>query len=114
MPVSTWIDKREGSLVVNFIIAYRGGKKPESPEAGAEQRERWKAWVGGLGDAVVNPGTPLRNARTVSAGGVAAGPDTLTGFTVVKADSIDVALEMAKACPYLEVGTIEVAEMVEM
>jgi len=43
----------------NYIIAYHGGKKPESPEEGAKQMEKWKAWVGGLGDAVVNPGTPL-------------------------------------------------------
>jgi hypothetical protein len=36
------------------------------------------------------------------------------GFSVVKADSMDVALEIAKGCPHLEIGTIEVAEMREM
>jgi len=100
----------------NYIIAYHGGTEPESPEEGARQMERWQAWVAGLGDAVVNPGTPLGKFKTVTSGGVSddGGPDPLTGFSVVKADSIDVALEMAKACPFLEMGTIKVAEVMEM
>ena len=36
----------------NYIIAYHGGKKPESPEQGAEQMAKWKAWVAGLGAAI--------------------------------------------------------------
>ncbi len=43
----------------NFVFAYHGGKKPESAEEGAKLMAKWKTWVGGLGDAVVNPGTPL-------------------------------------------------------
>jgi len=27
----------------NFILAYHGGKKPETPEAGAAEMEKWKA-----------------------------------------------------------------------
>jgi len=39
----------------------------------------------------------------------------LSGFSVVKADSMEAALEIAKSCPFLETeGTIEVAEMMEM
>ena len=100
----------------NFIFAYHGGKKPETPEAGAELMARWKAWIGGLGDAVVNPGTPLGMSKTVSSDGVAddGGSNPLMGFSVVEADSMDAALEMAKSSPHLEIGTIEVAEMKQM
>ena len=101
----------------NYIIAYHGGKEPESPEEGAKQMAKWKAWVGGLGDAVVNPGTPLGKSKTVSSDGVSDndGSNRLTGFSMVKADSMDAALEMAKGCPFLDFGgTIEVAEMKEM
>ncbi len=100
----------------DYIFAYHGGKKPESPEAGAEQMERWKAWVADLGDAMVNPGTPLGMSKTVSADGVEdnGGPNPLAGFSVVRADSMDAALEMAKSCPFLEMGTIEVAQMMQM
>ncbi len=100
----------------NYMFAYHGGKKPESPEEGAAMMERWNAWVGGLGDAAVNPGTPLGMSRTVSSDGVSddGGSNPLMGFSIVKADSMDAALEIAKECPHLEIGTIEVAETKEM
>ena len=77
---------------------------------------RWKAWLEGLGEAVVNPGTPLGKSKTVSAEGVTddGGPNPLAGFSIVEADNMDAALEMAKACPFVEMGTIEVAEAMEL
>ena len=100
----------------HFIIAYLGGDKPESPEAGAQQMERWKAWLQELGTAVVNPGTPLGPSKIVSANGVAdhQAPDRLTGFTVVEADTLEAALDMAQSCPFLEMGSLQVAQMMEM
>ncbi len=100
----------------SYIFAYHGGKKPETPEAGAELMARWKAWMGGLGDALVNPGNPVGMSKTVSSGGVSddGGSNPLSGFSIVNADSMDAALEMAKGCPHLEHGTIEVAEVMEM
>ncbi len=100
----------------NYILAYHGGKKPESPEEGAKHMAKWKAWIDGVGDAVVNPGTPLGMSKTVSSGGVSddGRSNPLSGFSIVEADSMDAALEMAKACPFLEFGTIEVAEVKEM
>ncbi len=100
----------------NYIFAYHGGKRPETPEAGAELMARWKAWMGGLGDALVNPGNPVGKSKTVSSGGVSddGGSNPLSGFSIVKADSMDAALEMAKGCPHLDHGTIEVAEAMEM
>ena len=102
--------------MANYIIAYHGGKKPDSPAEGAKQMTRWQAWLGGLGDAVVNPGTPLGKSRIVSSDGVSddGGSNPLTGFSIVEADSMDAALEMAKECPFLEIGTIEVAEVMKM
>lgn len=101
----------------DYIIAYHGGNKPESPEEGEKNMAKWKAWVEDLGDAVVNPGTPLGKSKTVSSSGVTddGGPNPLSGFSMVKAGSMDEALEMAKACPFLETGgTLEVAEVMEM
>ena len=101
----------------NYIIAYHGGKKPESPEEGAKHMAKWQAWVDGLGDAAVNPGTPLGKSRIVSADGVSddGGSAPMSGYSIVEADSMDAALEMAKACPFLETGgTLEVAEIMKM
>ncbi len=101
----------------NFIIAYHGGKQPETPEEGARHMAKWKAWVAGLGDAAVNPGTPLGKSRIVSASGVSddGGPNPMSGFSVVRAENLEGALEMAGECPFLDTGgTLEVAEMKEM
>ena len=53
-----------------FILAYYGEPKFDSPEKGAKHMEKWKAWVGGLGEVMVNPGTPLGKAKIVSSKGV--------------------------------------------
>ncbi len=100
----------------NYVFAYHGGKKPESPEEGGKHMAKWKAWVGGLGDAVVNPGTPLGKPKTVSSVGVSddGGSNPLLGYSIVKADSMEAAVEIARGCPHLEIGTIEVAEVMEM
>lgn len=99
----------------SYIMAYHGQpRQPASPEEGKVHMDKWKAWLGDLGDAVVNPGSPMGSAKLVDLSGVSDddGPDTMTGFSIVKADSFDAALEIAKACPYLEIGgTLKVAEL---
>ena len=55
-------------------------------------------------------------SKTVTASGVEdnGGSNPLSGYTLVNADSIEAACEMAKGCPILVDGTIEVAETMEM
>jgi len=100
----------------NFMLAYHGVVKPASKEEGEQMMEEWKAWASGLGDALVNPGTPLGVSKTVSSDGVAdnGGSNPLCGYSVVQAGSIDDAVAMAKSCPHIQFGTMEVAEMMEM
>ncbi len=100
----------------NYAFAYYGEPKFESPEEGSKYMAKWTAWMSALGDALVNPGTPFGKTKTVSSGGVSedGGSNRLTGFSIVKADSMDAALKMAKGCPHLEHGTIDVAEAMEM
>ncbi len=100
----------------NYIFAYHGGKMPENPEEGAKLMARWKAWMESLGDSLVIPGAPVGKSKTVSADRVAddGGSNPLSGYSVVKADSMDAALELAKNCPHVDHGTIEVAEEMKM
>ena len=98
-----------------YVLAYLGGDKPASPEEGAKNMAEWQAWLGGLGEAVVNPGTPLSGTQTVSLDGVAPSSSTMAGFTIVEAGSIDAAIAMAKSSPFLKInGTIDVSEVMEM
>src|SRR5258708_13663484 len=97
-----------------YIIAYRGEPKFESPQQGAAHMAKWKAWIGGLGDAVVNPGTPLAKGKLVSSHGVSdSGANRLTGFSMLMAYNMDAALDLAKICRYIHHATIDVAEVME-
>ena len=78
---------------------------------------KWRAWVSGLGDASVNRGTPFKMSKIVSKDGVSdeVGSSNLTGYSIVKSESLDGAIEMAKSCPHLDIGgSIVVAEVMEM
>jgi hypothetical protein len=102
--------------VPNYAFTYYGEPKFQRSEEGAKHMEKWQAWMGALGDAVINPGNPFGASRVVSSDGVSddTAANRLTGFSIVKAGSIDAACEMAKGCPHLEHGTMGVHETMEM
>ncbi len=100
-----------------FVFAYHGGKKPETPEEGAKVMAKWEAWMGGIGENLVDGGHPVGMSKTVSTSGVAddGGSNPLSGYTLVNAADIDAACDMAKGCPILEDGgSVEVAEALDM
>jgi hypothetical protein len=100
-----------------FLIVYLGGNQPSSPEEGQQHFARYMAWISSLGDSAVSPMNPLRNTNRVNPDGSvsAGGTTTMSGYTIVTAESMEAALSMAKACPFLETGgSLEVSERVEM
>jgi hypothetical protein len=99
--------------MANYLLAYHGGKMPESPEEGAKIMAAWMSWYGELGAAVVDGGNPCGQAATVSATGVTAGGgvNPVSGYSILKADNLDAAVAMAQGCPILQGGgIIEVCE----
>ena len=100
-----------------YMISYLGGDKPASPEQGQQHMAKYRAWLSSLGDAAVSPANPLKDTTTVNPdGSVTPGSTTtMSGFTLVAADSLSDAITMAKACPFLDVGgSLEVSELIEM
>ncbi len=95
-----------------FIIIYHGHGQPESKEAGEAAKGRWMKWMQDLGEDIVNFGTPFKGATMVDADGNTR-PGGLSGYSVVKAKNMDAALKIAKACPHLEMGEVEVAELMK-
>ena len=85
-------------------------RKPRSRSAAG------KAGSTKIGDTIIDPGNPVGLSKTVSAAGVSddGGPNPLSGYTIIQADSIDRAVELAKACPIIGDGSIEVAEIHEV
>ena len=100
----------------HFLFAYHGGKQPETPAETEVEIERWQSWFDRIGPAIVDPGNPVGTAKTVSAEGVtdSGGDNSLSGYTIIQTESIGQAIELAKACPIIGDGSIEVAEIYEV
>ncbi|MDH3221499.1 MAG: YciI family protein [Gammaproteobacteria bacterium] len=100
-----------------YIISYLGGEQPSSPEEGERHFAKYRQWLSSLGDAAISPANPLRNTTTVNSDGTITGASTtsMSGFTIVDVDSMEQALEIARACPFLEIGgRLEVSELMPM
>lgn len=98
--------------MANFLLVYHGGDQP-TPDETAKVMDAWMGWFGTLGAAVVDGGNPISQVRTIASDGTVTegGVNVSTGYSVLAADSIDAAVEMAKGCPHLASGgTVEVAE----
>lgn len=104
--------------MAKYTFAYRGGGgMPETPEEGERLMAAWTAWFGELGSAVVDGGAPFGPSATVaSGGGVTDGaPSGLTGYSIVTAQSLAAAAEMAKGCPIFDAGGhVDVYECIDM
>lgn len=100
-----------------YVIVYLGGDQPSSPEEGRKHFSKYMEWLSSLGDSVVSPANPLKNTKTVHPDGTvtAGGTTTMSGYTIIEADSMETALSMTRTCPFLEIGgSLEVSELVEM
>jgi hypothetical protein len=103
-----------------YIIVYTGGfsgEQSSTAEEAQEHKAKYMAWLSGLGDAAVSPMNPIMNTCTISPdGSVAEGSvASMSGYTIVAANSLDDAVSMAKNCPFLDVGgSLEVSELMQM
>jgi hypothetical protein len=104
--------------MANYVFAYSGGKGVAADEAERDaQMAKWGEWFGELGAAVVDGGAASGSAKTVGPGGSVSdgGSRGLTGYSIVSAESLDSAVELAKGCPVLEIGgAVDVYEAITM
>jgi len=103
--------------MAQYMITYLGGDQPSSSEEGQKHFAKYKEWLSSLGDAAVSPMNPLKDTNTVNSdGSVTTGSTTsMSGYTIIEAESMEAALSIAKACPFLEInGSLEVSELVQM
>ena len=81
---------------------------PESPAEQEAVMAAWGAWFGKIGSNVVdggNPFTPM--AKSISSNGtVNNGPvgELASGYSIIKADSLDAAVAVSRECPVLQGG----------
>jgi len=102
-----------------LIFRHEDGQKVASPEQiqiWMKQTMDWIATIAAKNKFVSGTGLPFADARVVHANKtVTNGPfgeikETIGGYIIVKADTVDEAVEFAKGCPVLqgEGNTVEV------
>jgi hypothetical protein len=107
--------------MAKFLFVYRGSyelKKQLSPEQMEQQMQRWntwmqegmqKGWLLEMGDALLPEGRVVNPKKVVTDGPFAEAKEILGGYSVVQAQTIDAAAEIAKGCPaLLYEGSVEV------
>jgi hypothetical protein len=101
-----------------YLLSYHGGGMAETEEEQQRALEAWTAWYGQLGGAVTDPGNPVGRSMTVNPDGSVTeggGQNRVSGYTVMTADSLEAAVDMAKSNPVLQSGgTVEIGETFEV
>ncbi len=104
--------------MAKFLLAFHGGGMPDSPKDVEAAIAAWGVWYQGMGAAVVDGGSPVGKSHTVSAAGHVAdgGPNPISGFSIIEADSYEAACAHAANNPMVldGSGSVEVAEMVHI
>jgi len=103
--------------MAQYVFVYLGGNHPSSQEEAEKHFSKYTEWLSSLGDAVVSPTIPLKDTHTVSPDGTIGegGSSAMSGFSIIKADSLEAALSIAQACPFLDIGgSLEVSELMQM
>jgi hypothetical protein len=101
--------------MAKYLLVYHGGSMPEGDEAAQSAvMAAWGTWFQNLGPALADGGNPVGQAKTIASDGSVSdggGANAATGYSLIEADSLDAAVELAKGCPVLGGGSsIEVAE----
>ena len=96
--------------MTQFVFLYRvpTGYVPGDPET----RMAWQSWFDGMGAGLIDVGKPVLASSAV---GTCEGDVRLGGFSVVEAEDMDAALQIAGGCPALgQGGGVEVGGLVEV
>lgn len=88
-----------------------GGQPPSAEQMQAMMRQ-WQTWIKGIAsngnyadtNRLLPEGKTLKPGNAITDGPYAEGKEVVGGYLIVKANSIDEAVEMAKSCPNLIYG----------
>jgi hypothetical protein len=92
--------------MAKYLLLYEGGSMPETDAERDTVMKAWESWLGSLSGAVADAGNPFTptSKRIKADGSISNGAGSATGYSVIEADSLDVATDLAKGCPVLAGG----------
>ena len=101
-----------------YMLLFRGNDWPKglSPEEMQQVASQWMAWFNRLTDqGIALAGSPLeaegkvvsgRNGRVVSDGPFAESKEAIGGYFLLRVDTLDEAVAIARQCPGLAYGAV--------
>jgi hypothetical protein len=94
--------------MADYVLLYSGGKMAEGQAEQAAVMKDWERWMSAVGSALVDVGNPFTGkAKGIATDGrVTDGPNgtNASGYSIIKAESLNSAVELAKGCPVLKGG----------
>src|SRR5271163_2159502 len=105
--------RAEGALSGISVAEMFASSTPEQMAAGMAA---WKAWYDGTTGAVVDLGAPLDKSTSLSGGSHAPEKTSITGYSILEAESIDDAVALLKGHPHFHMpgSSVQVLECVPM
>ena len=107
--------------MARFLFVYRNSSESYSnisPEQMQQMLQKWQTWIAegiqqgwmlDTGDALKKEGRVVNARKVVSDGPFIEVKEIVGGFSIVQADTLDAAAELAKGCPvFLRGGSVEV------
>ena len=109
--------------MAKFLFVYRGASEATArltPEEMQQHMQKWEKWIGegmqkgwmvDAGDALTGEGRVV-GAKVVTDGPFVESKEIVGGFSIVQANTLDAAAQLAKGCPgMLMGGSVEVRPM---
>ena len=107
--------------MAKFLFVYRGGTDavakmtPDEMQQNMKKWERWigegfqKGWMLDAGDGLKLEGRVVNSKKVVLDGPFVESKEVVGGYSIIQADTINAAADLAKGCPVLiNGGTVEV------
>jgi hypothetical protein len=111
--------------MAKFLFVYRGdrsGLAKMTPEEMQQHNQKWlnwiregmqKGWMLEPGDALTEEGRVVKS-KVITDGPFVESKEIVGGFSIVQADTVDAAAQLAKGCPALLTGgNVEVRRLAE-
>lgn len=90
-----------------YMMLYRGEATDMADMSEEEQQAvlaKWGEWMQKVGPALSDVGAPFGPGTSLVDDGTAGTPGALTGYTIVEADDMSAAQQLADGHPYLSEG----------
>ncbi len=98
----------------NYVLIDTGGGQPATQTERDAVMQVWTEWFGKLGSSLVDAGNPSSGkVKGIASGGKTSDGAVGTmaaGYSIVKADSLNAAVAIAKGCSQLKNGNVTMYE----